>query len=125
MSILMQPEFSTRMSDVFHAIDHVLVAHHTLRASLKPPYPPLGDFENGVWIPAPLDTGLAHYGVGPLFGLWCECRAVEALRVAWTGKASPVVHPPASDTQQNPEAAQQNPEAAQQRPQESTAPETP
>lgn len=81
----MQPEFSGRLLEVFRAIDDVLVAHHTLRASLRA-HPPLGGFEGTKWVPAPLELGFARYGEGPLFALWIECRAVEALRVAWTGK---------------------------------------
>jgi hypothetical protein len=70
------------------AIDNVLVAHHTLRASLKLGHPPLGEAgPDGMWHPAPLSVGLAHYGAeSPLLGLWLECVAVEALRVVWTGR---------------------------------------
>ena len=98
MTTQMQPEFSTRMLEVFRAIDNLLVAHHTLRAALKPPFPPLGDFEGGVWIPASLEHGVARYGEGPILGLWVECRNVEALRVAWTGKPSPAAQPQVAAT---------------------------
>jgi hypothetical protein len=62
----------------------------------------LGDFEGGVWIPASLEHGLARYGEGPLFALWMECRAVEALRIAWTGKPSQVVQQEIGAVQQPP-----------------------
>jgi hypothetical protein len=63
------------------AIDDLLVAHHGLRAALKPGHPPFS---------ASLAEGIARYGEGPLFHLWCECRAVERLRIAWTGRPSPI-----------------------------------
>lgn len=77
-----QPELTTRLLEVARAIDDVLVANHTLRASLKPGHPPFD---------AAIAAGLARYGPGPLFALWLECRAVEALRVAWTGRSGPAV----------------------------------
>lgn len=82
-----QPELMTRVLAVARAIDNVLVANHTIRATLKAP-PPFGSFSpDGQWEPTPIAAGVARYGESPLFGLWLECRAVEALRVAWTGKA--------------------------------------
>jgi hypothetical protein len=49
---------------------------------------------------SPLDVALRHYGgePGPLFDLWCMCRAVEQLRRVWTGleraPAVPAASPP-------------------------------
>lgn len=83
-----QPELMTRVLAVSRAIDNVLVANHTMRAALKRGHVPFGTFSpDGQWEPTPIAEGVARYGEGPLFGLWLECRAVEALRVAWTGKA--------------------------------------
>ena len=101
---LMQPEFSTRLLGLFRAIDTLLADHHTLRASLRAG-PPLGAYENGVWRPAPLEAGVARFGAGPMFGLWVECRDVEALRVVWTGK--PTVVEPEPETAQ-PESTQES-----------------
>lgn len=70
-------EFIQDFMVLTNAIDNVLVAHHGLRAALKPPHPPFN---------AAISTALAFYGNGPLFHLWCECKAVEQLRLAWTGK---------------------------------------
>jgi hypothetical protein len=105
---LMQPEFSFRLLSLFRAIDTLLADHHTLRAALKPGHPPFGAFENGIWRPISLEAGIKRYGAGPIFGLWTECRDVEALRVVWTGKPSPVVEP---EPEQEPETAQ--PESTQ------------
>lgn len=79
-----QPEFMTRILALARAIDDVLAANHTLRAALKPGHPPFD---------GPLSAGVARYGEGPLFGLWAECRAVETLRIAWTGYAGPAAIP--------------------------------
>lgn len=72
-------EFLAEFLTLGRCIDNVLVAHHGLRASLKAPHPP--------WT-ATMADALRHYGAGPVFALWCECQAVEALRIAWTGKPS-------------------------------------
>lgn len=72
-------EFIQDFMVLTHAIDNVLVAHHGLRAALKDPHPPFN---------VAISTALTFYGNGPLFHLWCECKAVEELRLAWTGKAS-------------------------------------
>jgi len=72
-------EFLAEFLTLGRCIDNVLVAHHGLRASLKAPYPPFN---------VSLAKALEHYGNGPLFHLWCECKAVEELRLAWTGKPS-------------------------------------
>jgi hypothetical protein len=63
-----------------NAIDDLLVSHHGLRASLAPDHL---DFS------ATLPDAIRRYGQGPLLQLWIECRAVERIRVFWTGKASP------------------------------------
>lgn len=67
--------------DLACRIDTLLANHGMLRASLKEPHPPFNVS------PA---TAMAHYGgPSPLFSLWATCRDVEALRLAWTGKATP------------------------------------
>lgn len=74
-------EFLAEFLALGRAIDDVLVAHHGLRASLAPDHLPFD---------APMAEAMARYGMGgPLFSLWNECKAVEALRLAWTGKPSP------------------------------------
>lgn len=78
-----QPELMTRLFAVAHAIDNVLVAEHGPRSRLLAPPP---------W-DAPLSAGVAKYGEGPLFELWTLCRAIEGLRLAWTGRSDPVVTP--------------------------------
>jgi hypothetical protein len=75
----LQPELATRLLATFRAIDNVLVAEHGARTLLKAPPP---------W-DAPLSDGIARYGPGPVFNLWALCRAVEGLRLAWTGKPGP------------------------------------
>ena len=65
-----------------NAIDDLLVQHHGLRHALKANHLPFA---------SSLAEGIALYGEGPLFHLWSECRAVEALRVVWTGKGSPLI----------------------------------
>jgi hypothetical protein len=81
MSDSVSPELMTRLLEVARAIDGVLIAEHGPRAALKAPPP---------WN-APPAAGIARYGAGPVFDLWMLCRAVEALRVAWTGRAGPAV----------------------------------
>jgi hypothetical protein len=76
-----QPELTTRLFALARAIDDVLIASHGPRARLKSPPP----------FDAPLSDGVARYGPGPVFELWAQCRAIEALRVAWTGKPGAVV----------------------------------
>lgn len=82
-------EMGERLGLLSRAIDDVLVANHTLRHSLAPGHVPLN---------APIGDAAARYrdadgNPTPVFGLWVECRAVEALRVAWTGKPSVVPAP--------------------------------
>ena len=72
-------EFLAEFIQLGRAIDNLLVAHHGLRAALKPGHPP--------W-DADLLTGVKLLGQGPVFHLWNECRLVEALRIAWTGKGT-------------------------------------
>jgi hypothetical protein len=60
-----------------HAIDDVLVANMTLRASLAADHLPFT---------ASMAEGVERYGAGPLFALWNECRAVDALRLVVTGR---------------------------------------
>ena len=72
------PLLQTNANRLFHAIDDVLVANITLRASLA---------EDHLPFTATLAEGVARYGVeSPLLGLWNECRAVDALRLAVMGK---------------------------------------
>jgi hypothetical protein len=70
-------EFLAEFLNLTRCIDNVLVAHHGLRQSLKAPHPPFH---------VSMTAALKHYGPGPVFHLWCECKAVEELRLAWTGK---------------------------------------
>jgi hypothetical protein len=70
-------ELSVQMQRLFRAIDDVLVANHTLLHSLA---------EDHLAFTASLAEGVKRYGEGPLFALWQQCRAVDALRLAWTGQ---------------------------------------
>lgn len=74
--------------DVFRAIDDVLVAGHTLHHALKRGHVPFGRFEDDRWIATPLAEGVARYGNSLPFAIWQMLRAVETLRIAFTGKAS-------------------------------------
>lgn len=87
-----QPELLHRLQEVARAIDNVLVREHGPRSRLKAP-PPWGTPETEV---------LARYGPGPLFELWCLCNAIEALRVAWTGAAGPLVAAPPDEPDEAP-----------------------
>jgi hypothetical protein len=84
-----QPELAARLLQVGRAIDNALVASHALRAALKPGHPPFD---------APLAEGVRRYGDGPVFALWAELRALDALSLAWTGQGFPLVEAPADDT---------------------------
>jgi hypothetical protein len=88
MSATVQPELFDRLRDVARAIDNALVSAHGLRASLKPGHVPFD---------AELAEGVRRYGDGPLFALWAELRALDALSIAWTGKGFPAVEAPALD----------------------------
>jgi hypothetical protein len=71
------PLLQANINRLFHMIDDVLVANGTLRKSLK------------VCVPftSSLADGIAFYGAdSPLFALWNECRAVDALRLVVTGR---------------------------------------
>ena len=72
------PFLQTNINRLFHAIDDVLVANITLRASLA---------EDHLPFTATLAEGVARYGEGPLFALWNECRAVDALRLVVMGRS--------------------------------------
>ena len=63
-----------------NAIDDVLVAGHTIKHWLKRPHPG--------W-DASIADGMLHFGEGAAFDLWVICRAIERLRLAWTGHALP------------------------------------
>ena len=77
----LQPELASRLLAVARAIDNVIVAEHGPRSRLRAPPP---------W-DAPLADGVARYGASPLFELWALCRAIEGLRIAWTGKSGPAI----------------------------------
>jgi hypothetical protein len=62
------------------AIDNLLVVHEGLRASLAKDHLP---FDRS------FAEAMRQYGNGPLLHLWNECKAVEALRIQWTGKPTP------------------------------------
>lgn len=91
------PELAVRLITIMQAIDNVLVANHALRASLKAP-PPFGMLCGDRWIPNPVATAVARYGLvpgtdrpSPLIAVWVQCQAVEALRIAWAGRVGPAV----------------------------------
>jgi hypothetical protein len=71
------PELQVMMTRLFRAIDNVLLANITLRASLAADHLPFT---------ASLAEGIERYGAGPLYALWNECRAVDALRLVVTGR---------------------------------------
>ena len=76
------------------AIDNVLVAGYAQRHWLQPGHPPFRPTETGDRGSDATDVlaaAVAHYG-GPCaaLDLWIMCRAVDALSVAWTGRAFPV-----------------------------------
>lgn len=74
-------EFLAEFLHLARCVDNLLVAHHGLRHSLAADHLPF-DTDLGV--------AMAHYGPGSvLFHLWNECRCVEDLRLAWTGKPTP------------------------------------
>jgi hypothetical protein len=93
-------------------IDNVLIAGSHHLAWLKVDHPPFGWLSpDGVWVPTPLADGFRHYHPKgtPLpndrpaaaFDLWVGCRAIEALRMRWTGSVgAPVasVAPPERET---------------------------
>jgi hypothetical protein len=62
---------------IAHAIDDVLLAAHTLRASLAEGHVPLD---------APMSEAVRRYQGSPLFGLWLSCRAHARLLTAVTEK---------------------------------------
>lgn len=75
------------------AVENVLVAGASQLRHLRGDHPP---FWNDDGEPTPLDVALRHYGgqPGPLFDLWCMCRATEHLRRVWTGlERAPVAMP--------------------------------
>jgi hypothetical protein len=84
-------ELATQIRDVFRAIDDVLVAAHTLHRALKAGHVPFGRFEDGRWEKTPLAEGVRRYGATLPFAIWQMLRAVEALRVAFTGKPGAVL----------------------------------
>lgn len=69
--------FEISWQELARGIDDLLLANHAMRAALKPGHPPFD---------ASLTEGLEHFGPGPVFALWAECRAVERIRFVWTGK---------------------------------------
>lgn len=83
-------ELSLKLRELTTAIDNALVAHHGLKHALKDDHPPFmltsPDMSAMEKDTGALKNALAHYGRGPLFDLWSACRAMEALRIAWTGK---------------------------------------
>jgi hypothetical protein len=81
-----EPELQIRLLAVCRAIDDTLVASHALRAALKPGHVPFD---------APLAEGVRRYGEGPVFALWVQLRALNALSLAWTGNAFRVAEAPA------------------------------
>lgn len=83
-----QPELAIRLLAVARAIDNALVASAALRAALRPGHVPFD---------AELAEGVRRYGTGPVFALWAELRALNALSLAWTGKGFPSCEERVSD----------------------------
>jgi hypothetical protein len=85
-SNFIRPELAQQMRDTFRAIDNVLVAAPTLHHALKAEHVPFGAFEDGRWQPTPLSEGVARYGNSLPFAIWQTLRAIEQLRIAFTGR---------------------------------------
>lgn len=73
-----------------HGLFHDLARHHETKGTVSPPpfwvnQGDLSQVENEL---TSIAVALKQYGPGPLFNLWCALRAIEALRVTWTGKAT-------------------------------------
>jgi hypothetical protein len=86
-------DLGVRIHALAVAIEGVLVAGASQEHHLRADHPP---FWNDDGEPTPLDAALRHYGgqPGPLFDLWCMCRATEHLRRVWTGlERAPVAVP--------------------------------
>lgn len=90
-STFIRTELATQMRDTFRAIDNVLIAAPTLHHALKAGHVPFGSFEDGRWVPTSLAEGVARYGNSLPFAIWQELRAIEALRVAFTGTQSATI----------------------------------
>ena len=89
-----QPEQAAPHRDVARALDPGLHAGHAHRHWLQPGHPPFRPAETGDRGSDATDVlaaAVSHYG-GPsaALDLWIMCRAVDALSVAWTGRAFPV-----------------------------------
>jgi hypothetical protein len=82
-------ELSALYGELAAAVDSLLAAHHGMRAHLRAGHPPLVAITEDGLAPMPLPVGLHHFGPGPMFDLWCECRAVEWVRFVWTGALTP------------------------------------
>lgn len=87
-SNFIRPELAAQIRDVFRAIDNVLLAAPTLHHALKRGHVPFGQMEDGRWQPTPLSEGVRRYGNSLPFAVWQMLRAVEQLRIAFTGKPS-------------------------------------
>lgn len=84
-------DMTHRLQAVARAVENTLVAAHGLRSDMKPGSPPFrtdqGDLGREENDRVSIAIALKVYGPGPLFNLWTMLRAVDALSVAWTGKA--------------------------------------
>ena len=71
------------IASAFRAVDNAIISGGHLGHWLKANHPPAT---------ASLADGLRHYnGPGAVFDLWAGWRALELLRLAWTGKLSGVL----------------------------------
>lgn len=71
-----------KLPALVRAIDGVLIAGHHQRHWLRPDHPPFS---------VTMAEGLAHYGSGAAFDLWVVSRAIETLRIVWTGQSGETV----------------------------------
>lgn len=91
-------DLSHRLRDATRAVEDTLVAAHGLMFDLAAHHAKAGTVMPPFWINQgdlgqeenerqSLAAALTVYGPGILFNLWTACRALEGLRVAWTGVA--------------------------------------
>lgn len=102
-------ELASRYLRLSRAVDDLLVVHHGLRSHLRAGHPPLLAITEDGLAPMPMRVGLHHFGPGPMYDVWCECRAVEWLRLVWTGArtaGSPEPIPPPEIPRAAPRAAE-------------------
>jgi hypothetical protein len=107
-------ELSARYLQLSRAVDNALVVHSGLRSHLRAGHPPLLALTEDGLAPMPIPVGLHHFGPGPMFDVWCECRAMEWLRLVWTGATtagSPEAIPPPEIPRAPPHDEEETPDA--------------